>query len=290
MSKNKAIICVIMSALIYGLTPIFCSYTYEMGNNAYSLTFFRSALVVPVLFFLMIKNSISFRLTLKEAINIIIVALSGSVITTLLLYNSYNYIDVGTATTLHFLYPLFIIITHYLVFKVKITRLQFLSLIISILGIMCFINLNNMTKLTGVIMALISGLTFAVYLLGIDKFGLSKMHGYKLSFYLALIVTMVLFILNIFTNEIIFVQPIESYLLMLIVAILAQFIAVILLKVGINVIGSSLVSLLSMFEPVSAMIFSVVLLSESVSLKQIIGSILIMTSVALLLKKSKKKV
>ena len=110
------------------------------------------------------------------------------------------------------------------------------------------------------------------------------MHSYKLSFYIAMWVCICLVIVNLFTGQFNFDQPLLSYGLMVIVAILAQFVAVVMLKESIAIIGSSLASMFSMAEPVSSVIFGAIFLSESITIMQIVGCVMIMIGVSMLLK------
>lgn len=283
--RTKGIIYVLISALIYGFTPVLCSMTYDMGNTPLTLTFFRSFFVLPVLAILMKKDHISMKITKNELGRVFVIALFGAVLTTLLLYSSYQYIAVGTATTLHFLYPLFVTLICHFIYRDSMRKTQIIALVISLIGVGFFINLNDLSAIQGIIMALISGFTFSIYLVGIEKFGVSDMHSYKLSFYIAMWVCICLIIVNIFTGQFNFNQPLLSYGLMVIVAILAQFVAVVMLKEGIAIIGSSLASMFSMAEPVSSVIFGAIFLSESITIMQIIGCVMIMIGVSMLLKK-----
>lgn len=287
MSKNRAIIYVIISALIYGYTPVLCSYSYDLGNNSFSLTFFRSLMVIPILAVIMAKDKVSFKLEKQEGFKMLFVGIS-SIFTVLLLYSAYTYIGVGTTTTLHFLYPLFVILICHFIYRDKITKNQIISLIIAMLGIVCFIDLKDLGKVQGMTMAIVSGITFAIYLACIEKFGLSSMNSYKLSYYLAVISSIGLFVVHLFTNQIIFNQPIESYILMLVIGILASFIGVVLLKIGIQVLGSSLASMFCLFEPISSVVFGYFFLQEKVDLIMIIGCVLIIISIGLLVKKPKE--
>lgn len=289
MTKNKAIILTIVSALIYGFTPVLCSLTYAGGNTPYSLTFFRSLFVLPVLGGLLIKNKISLKLNKDEFIKMVIIGLFGAVFTTLLLYSSYTYIGVGTATTLHFMYPLFVLIICHFIYKDHITKKQYSSLLLAMIGIICFINFNDFSKIQGIVMALLSGITFAVYMVGIEKAGLSTMNNYKLSFYLAATVSVSLLVINIFTNQIVFVQPMSNYALMLCIGLLASFIALIFLKIGIQELGSTLASMFCLFEPISSVIFGFFLLNESVDIMKILGCLFIVAAMALLVMKPKRK-
>ena len=283
--RTKGIIYVLISALIYGFTPVLCSMTYDMGNTPLTLTFFRSFFVLPVLAILMKKDHISMKITKNELGRVFVIALFGAVLTTLLLYSSYQYIAVGTATTLHFLYPLFVTLICHFIYRDSMRKTQIIALVISLIGVGFFINLNDLSAIQGIIMALISGFTFSIYLVGIEKFGVSNMHSYKLSFYIAMWVCICLIIVNVFTGQFNFNQPLLSYGLMVIVAILAQFVAVVMLKEGISIIGSSLASMFSMAEPVSSVIFGAIFLSESITIMQVIGCVMIMIGVSMLLKK-----
>lgn len=283
--KNKGIAFVMASALLYGFAPILCTMTYQMGNTPVTLTFFRSFFAVFILGGMMIKNKVSFRCELNEMIRLVGVALFGSVLTTLLLNCSYLYIGAGTATTLHFLYPLFVTLICHFVYHDVLKKQQIFALGIALIGVLLFIDLNDFKKIQGIVMALVSGMTFAIYLVGIEKLGLSKMNSYKMSFYFALTVTIVMGIFGLSTGSLVLNQPVISFGYMAVVSLMAQCLAVIFLGKGIGILGSSLASLFSMFEPVSCVIFECLLLGASISLPQILGCALILGGVALLIKK-----
>lgn len=283
--RTKGIFLTVLSAIIYGFTPVLCSITYSYGNNPITLTFFRGFIILPILTCLMLKDKVSFKVSLIEFIKISFVAIFGSVITTLLLYSSYQYLDVGTSTTLHFMYPLFVTLICHFIYKDVLTKRHIIALVLALIGIFTFINFNDLNKIKGIIFALTSGVTFSIYLVGIEKLKLSKMNDYKLSFYLALVMTVSLFIFGSTTKQLVFHQPIQSYVLIVFVAILAQLIAVICLKKGIAYLGSSLASMFSMFEPVSSVIFGFLFLNEPITILKVIGCCFILGGVSLLIKK-----
>ncbi len=284
MTRNKGILLVIASALLYGFAPVLCSLTYQYGNNPVTLTFFRSFFVVMILGVLMIKNKIPFRCEKGELPRIVIVALFGSVLTTFLLNSSYLYIGVGTATTLHFLYPLFVTLICHFVYHDALDKRHGRALGICLLGVLLFLDFKDLSKMKGILMALVSGITFAIYLVGIDKLKLSQMNSIKLSFYFALTVSIVMGTFGFASKQMVLNQPFISYVLMLGVAIMAQWLAVICLQKGIQVLGSSLASLFSMFEPVSCLVFGAILLNEAVVMAQVFGCVLILGGVLLLIK------
>ena len=168
---------------------------------------------------------------------------------------------------------------------VLVSKIQIIALGIALSGVFCFIDINDLVKIKGIIMALVSGFTFSLYLVGIEKLNLAKMNNYKLSLYLAITVCVSLFIFGSITDQFVFYQSVISYGLMLVIAFLAQFVAVICLKMGIEYLGSSLASMFSMFEPVSSVVFGCLFLNESITFIKMIGCILILSGVLLLIKK-----
>ena len=100
MNFFKGIIYTIISAFVFGFTPILAKFTYEGGNNAITLTFLRALFGIPFLFIGMRKNQTPMKISKKEFLHLIVLSFLGIGITTTSLYASYNYISVGMATTI----------------------------------------------------------------------------------------------------------------------------------------------------------------------------------------------
>ena len=131
---SKGILCAVCSALIFGITPVLASITFEMGSNALTLTFYRNVMAVPVLLIILLVRKVNLRITLKELLTLTVISVLFSVTTTYILYDAYNYIGVGLSTTLHFLYPMFTVLLGFLLFKKKLGREKVLALILATVG------------------------------------------------------------------------------------------------------------------------------------------------------------
>lgn len=92
--KARGVIYTVISALLFGVTPVLASWTFDMGSNANTLTFYRNLLAVPVLVIVMLVKHIPFRLTGKELGLLILVGVGFRATTTFMLYQSYAYISV----------------------------------------------------------------------------------------------------------------------------------------------------------------------------------------------------
>ena len=63
---TKGKICLVFSAIIYGIAPLLAKIAYQGGMNEITLTFLRTFLALPLLFILMFQRKQSFLLTIKE--------------------------------------------------------------------------------------------------------------------------------------------------------------------------------------------------------------------------------
>ncbi len=276
---QKGIVKTMSSALLYGFTPSICALTYVMGNNHTSMTFFRNFLAVPALLVIALWKKTDLRTDWKTFLKIFLVANLGTFLTTLLLYSSYSYISVGMATTLHFLYPLLVVIFSFCFYGDKITKQKWCSIGLAGTGIVCFLLNSRMGEAKGMILAFGSSITFALYMMLLDKLKLSKLDGSKLMFYACSITAAEMYLMNIKTKALIFEQSWEVYGLMLLVALLVSVVANLFLKEGVRILGSTMASFVSLLEPISSIFFGVVLLNESVSGIQLVGCMAIILSI-----------
>lgn len=280
--KTKGVLFTVISAFIYGFTPILASMTYNMGNNALSMTFYRNFFAIPILFILLRYNKIDLRVKKSDLKNIAAVSLFGVAATTVLLYSSYSYIGVGSATTLHFMYPVFVALICKFAFGEKLGKKKIITLIFACIGVLFFIDLKHITNLFGVLMAVASSLTYAFYMVWMEKKQLVRLDPYKLSLYIAALVAAILFIGNMFGGYLIVDMPLKAFVLIIIVALCASFLAAILIQMGIKEIGSSSAAIFCLFEPITSVIIGALVLNEKVTLLQMIGCIIIFFAITYL--------
>lgn len=276
----KGIFYTMLSAVLFGITPILTTIIYGCGANAITVVFYRSLFVIPILYGIMQWKHISLQISAHDLKNIAIIAILGSGLTTILLFSSYAYIDVGTATTLHFLYPLAVSILCYFAYKEKLGKRKITSLALAALGTLCFFNFNHSRNITGVLLATSSAIAYAFYMVQLEKFHLTHLNAYKVSFYIAVFILLETIAYHVITPEIHLLLPIEAYALLIVLSIVSSFLAVILLQLGIKHLGSSTASLFCLFEPITSIICGYFVLHEQLTLLKIIGCGIILSALA----------
>ena len=115
MSKGKMYL--IMSAVLYGIIPFFTTVAYTGGANGITLTFLRSVISLPLLLVVILTDKRNLKINRKQFEKIVVLSVFGGVMPLVTLYLSYNYISTGLATTLHFIYPLIIILAMSVIYR-----------------------------------------------------------------------------------------------------------------------------------------------------------------------------
>ena len=195
MTKGKLFL--VLSAFFYGILPVFASVAYRGGINGVTLSFLRSFISVPVLYAMIRADKKSLHLTRKQVYDVIKLSVIGGALPIVLLYLSYNFISTGLATTLHFVYPLVIVLLSAIIYREKMSRITLCAVLLVTIGIFMFTDLNVNASKTGIIFALLSGIFYSFYVIYIDRSGLDRMDYIVLTFYIMLIMSVAIFIFGV---------------------------------------------------------------------------------------------
>lgn len=278
--KIKGIVFTVISATLFDCMPAIVQQAYSYGATPETVTFFRNFFAVPVVLFIMLLKKISFHGERKQLFSIALISLFGITTGTLTLISSYAYIGTSMATTLHFVYPVFVALICFIFFKEKLSKQKTIALMAAIVGIFFFFQKGEQssTALLGILLSVISGVAYAFYMVGLDKFHLRTLHPMTLTFYISLFSACGVLVFGTLKQSIVFALPMEAYFFMLCNSIFISFCAVALLQIGVRYLNATTAAMFSLFEPITSNVIGVVFMGESISLAKIIGSVIILAS------------
>ncbi|MCI5681488.1 MAG: DMT family transporter [Paludibacteraceae bacterium] len=280
-SKSVGYLFGILAAGFYGLNPMFALPLYQDGMDSVSVLFWRYALSVPMLAVLMLCRHIDFRLSKAEAIQI---ALLGAVmaLSSLLLYLSYNYMDAGLASTILFVYPIVTAVLMAFVFHERVAPLVWgcLALASVGIGVLCELNGNTHVSIAGVLLSLGSALTYAIYLVFINKGHITHLPSAKITFYVLLFGSLMLGVLLLCRWQIAVPQGLHwGYSIG--AALFPTALSLVLTTLAIQGIGSTQTAILGAMEPITAVMVGLTLFGEHLTVRSCIGIALIVIAVTI---------
>lgn len=283
MKSYKGIVYAILASVAFGLMPIFAKFAYLHGSNSNTVLFFRFTIAAVILLVYLIVKKVSLKVNKKQFIILSFIGLIGYTLTTQTLFMSYDYLNVGLATTLHFVYPAFVCILEYIFFKKNMSKNKVLSLIFAGVGVYSLIAFENNTLSTmGLFLAVFSGLSYGVNIVLLALKELEELDNRVITMYVTFGASIGMFIYGEVTGSLITKINLELVMAYIFIAVVSTIIAMILLLKGIELIGPSSASILGTFEPIVSIIMGAFIFGEAITFALFLGGALILTSTIIL--------
>lgn len=273
---------VILSAVIFGCSPLAAKFVYSEGLNPFMLTFFRNALALPV-FLVIIKHSgESIALTPSNRKRVLSLAVLDGCLTQTLLFSSYIFIPTGIATTFHFVYPTVVILGSVLFFRQKVQRAKIVGLLLCTVGILLFYSPGAPLNPFGCALAILSGVSYAGYILMLEYRKPEGVSTYKVSFYISLAVSLAMAVLSALTGNFVLPKSAACWLVCFVYAMFASIGGLVFFQKGTAIIGGQRTSILSAFEPITSIAVGVLLFREAFTWKHVLGTALVLSAAILI--------
>lgn len=288
--RAKGIALAIVSSIGFGVMPFFVKDAANQGLDTFNVILYRYLFAGIFIFMIIKAKKIPLKLEKKEIITASILGGIGYILTSLFLFLSYNYISTGLATTLHFTYAAFVSLIMTLFFKEKLNSQKIIAIILSIVGVSLFaqdadVDLN----IIGASFALITGVTYAVYMVGLGKSSLSTRNAYVVIFYAICSSVALLFLTGLFSSKLQFELSGREFIDITCLALLCTVISSAFVFEAIKLIGVTETAILSTLEPIVCMVIGIMYFEEAINTSIVVGSLLILTSVVIIAKSKAQK-
>lgn len=272
-----------LSSSTYGLIPLFAIPILGKGMLYDSLLFYRFTCTSLLIAIMMLFKKESFAITRKDLLPLIslgvLFALSAQC-----LFWGYQYLEVGTAATILFLYPVFVALLMAVLFKEKIPKISQLAIVIAFLGVSLLYKGENGTTLNpfGVGLLLLSAFMYALYIVIVNKSSIRNMAGSKLTLYAMVFSSMFFLVKSLLSGGIQAFPDTMSVVDLVMLALLSTVISNIAMVYSVQYIGSTATAVLGAMEPVTAVCVGIFAFNELFTKNLAIGILLIVIAVSLI--------
>lgn len=275
-NKIKGIFYIAIASIAFGIMPILAKLAYKGGANPINTLALRFTFASIILFIYIKTKKLSLRVSKEQIKLILFMGVIGYSMTSILLFTSYNYIDVGIAGMILHTYPLMVMILSIIIYKEKFKLKKFLYLMVTTIGVFIMLDIKvGSINTIGVVLVLLSALCYAIYVLGASNDKVKNIDSYVMTFYISIISAIVGSTTGIVTNS--FNNPINFYgiISILLIAFISTVVALMAFLKGVKLIGPTNSAIFSALEPIVSLVLGVIILGESISFKIIIGSTII---------------
>lgn len=286
---TKGYLFAVLSAIIYGTMPLMSKYIYADGVNPFTLVFLRNSFSLIPLGALAYKEFKTLKIPMKSLSSIGLISVLGCSLTPMLLFSSYQFIPSGTATVFHFTYPAVVMVAGIVFLKNKVQITNIICVLLCVLGISFFYTPQQTLNMAGSTLALSSAITFAAYVLLLSRFDRHNASGFLFSFYIALVSSIVPLVICLLTKNLSLPSSPLGWGLCVIFSLLVSTGAVVLFQQSTFLIGGEKASILSTLEPITGVIIGGIVFKESLGVRVILGTALVVSASILIVLLGKKE-
>lgn len=284
MGKWKGILYGSISAATYGLIPLFALPVLSKGVAFDSVLCYRFGIAVLALGGLMMLQKESFQISRKEGMTLIFLGLLFAS-SAMFLFWSYRLMAAGIASTILFLYPVFVALLMCIFFHEKISWITGLSILVALAGVafLYWGDRNSKISIGSIFIVLLSALTYAVYLIVIQKSNVRQMSGRKLTFYSMTIAGLIFLIKAQFSGGLQILPDYTAFFNVAFLGIIPTVISCIAMVQAVHEIGSTNTAVLGAMEPLTAVCVGIGIFQEPFTLNLAVGIVLIIFAVTLII-------
>lgn len=297
MKNLKGIFFALISSGTFGLVPLFSLplIVPELRPEGVAaigiptILFYRFLFSSATMGAVCVYKKTSLKIAIKDLAVVFFLALLYAA-TAKFIVDSYEYIASGLATTVHFLYPIFVSIVMILFYKEKKSIVLLIASLLSLLGVgmMCWHGEPSPALFKGLVLASITIFTYGLYIVGLNKSRIADMNFDSLTFYVLLMGCLIFLFYCLVTTGIEPITLSKDWMNLILLGFFATFISDLCLVLAVKHAGSTITSILGSMEPVVAVLVGTLFFAEHFDFISGIGLMFVLLSVTLVILFNKK--
>ena len=278
-------LCVLGSAVAFAVAPIFGKVAYAHGVDSFALLALRFGSATLVVWVLVLALGLGRGVELPARGAALRVLALGAVVLpaeVTLYFASLHHIGAGLAEVLLFLYPMWVVVITAVVLRQRVTRLVVGCSAAAVAGAALTVGAVSGVDLVGVVLALGASIGFACYVVLSGRL----VHGVGSLLTTALVTTgaAVTFTVAALATGSRGPSDVPGWAATLGLSLIGTVVSFLLLTLGLARMPSTDASVISTVEPAVAVLLGVVLLGEPIGVLQVVGVMVVLGSVAVLVR------
>jgi drug/metabolite transporter (DMT)-like permease len=280
----KGALLVLLSAFGFGLIPIFALYAYRSDINVSTLLFIRFALAtILFLAYVLIKYR-RINLSLRSLFYLFLLGGVCYTLQSTFYFTAVRYIAPSLAALLLYTYPITVVFLSCILDRERLTRLTVISIAISFTGVLLILGTSyGQISGVGILLALGAALIYSAYII-LGNRVIKTIPPIITSTFVSMFAGMGVLIVSLFTENLNFTFRAGAWVPIFGLIIFSTILAILSFFRGIELLGPSKASILSMTEPLFTTISAVILLQDRLTPLQTIGGAAVLTGAILITK------
>lgn len=281
---------VFLAAFCFALKGVLIKLAYQYQIDAISLLTLRLLFAFPVYVGIALyqtQRTPATRLRISQWVTLFFLGITGYYLASYFNFLGLIYISASLERVLLFTYPTFVLLMNAVAYGRRVARLQWLAMGLTYTGILLafllHIQANGHANIVlGAFWVIVSGLVYAVYLVGSDRM-IALVGSQRYTSYALIAATVPVVFHCWWQNRLaITTYPAQVYWLSGIMAIFVTVIPTFMIAEGIKRVGSNNASIIASIGPIFTIFLASLLLHEYIASLQLMGTALVLIGVFLI--------
>ena len=278
------VLLVVLSAAGYGFLPIFASYAYRNHISVQTLLFLRFSMAFALFLAYMLIRRVPWNMTLRGLLPLVFL---GGVCYTLhstFYFTSLLYISASMAVLLFYTYPMVVAVFSFIIHREKPGPGVIAALVLSFGGLLLILLSGEGTGpvgMAGILLALAAALVYSSYVL-VGNRVVRKNSPIVTSTLITLFTAMGILATGLVKGSIRFDFGTGAWIPTVCLALVCTVLPIFTFFKGLEILGSTRTSMLSMMEPVFTVLYSALLLNSLLTPLQMLGGVAVLAGAFLI--------
>jgi len=274
-AARAGVLLVLVSAVSFGLMPIFARLAYAQGVGVDELLFVR---FLSAFIMMGVILAASRHLILPSKVDLLALVILGALVYFLqstLYFTSLLYSPVAIVALILYTYPVFVTVGSFVLGWEKIAGRLAAAITIAVVGLLLVANPFGSPLGFGVILSLGSSIAYTVYILSGTKL-LKRVRGDVAAFYIMGAASLSFGLTGELSGALHLNFTLMGWFWVAVISVICTVVAITTFFIGLSKIGPSRASLISLLEPPTSILASVWLFGNALSSLQWLGGLLIL--------------
>jgi len=293
-----AAIITVIGAILFSTKAVIIKLAYQHPIDSLSLLALRMLFSLPFFIGILVfqkKDKQQTAIERNDWWKMAAIGMLGFYCASYLDFIGLQYISASLERMVLYIYPTLVLIISAIAFKKKITKIQYIALFLSYIGVAIIFSgkistVGNSNPLLGAFFVFFAALTYAMFLVGSGQM-LPRIGTRRFTSYSMIAAGIAVLLTNTIVNGFDLLKyPMEIYGLALFMAIFATVIPTFMIAEGIRIIGANNSSIIGAIGPVSTIVLAYLFLGERLYPIQFLGTAFVIAGVLIItLNKNKQK-
>lgn len=277
--EMRGMAAVVLASIAYGIMPIFTKDLQLLGMPTVTVVFYRFLLASMTTGIYLLASKKGLGVTKRQLKDLILLGVAGFGLTAFFLASSYETLPVGLATMFHFTYPIFVVLIMMGLFREKATGMKWIAVASAVVGLILLMDLNGGLSLKGILWAVLSGVTYAVYVIGNRETSLRDLSAIQILFYVTAVSIVVFGLQAALRGDLSIPSSLRAWGDLFFISQVSTVFALSMLTYGIKTIGATKAAMINMLEPVIGVLAGMMVYGERLGVRASIGCAAVFLSV-----------